>query len=166
MSMSSHAFPVGQPVTQARTAVHKARRWARTPKGLLLLLFVPLLLLGVPGQGASDLLPGVAAGIVAASAIDIAVAKRTRDRWIVPDGAILSALIVGMLLSPIEPWYVVAATSMLAITSKHLFRIGPANVFNPAALAIVASSLLFDAVQDWWGALPAHGWWGDRKSVV
>jgi Na+-translocating ferredoxin:NAD+ oxidoreductase RnfD subunit len=58
-----------------------------------------------------------------------------------------------MVLSPYEPWYVAAATSALAVASKYIIRTRAANVFNPAALAIVATFYLFDTGQSWWGAL-------------
>jgi Na+-translocating ferredoxin:NAD+ oxidoreductase RnfD subunit len=59
-----------------------------------------------------------------------------------------------MILSPQEPWYVAAATSAIAIVSKYIFRTRAANVFNPAAFAIVATFYVFDTGQSWWGALP------------
>lgn len=45
-------------------------------------------------------------------------------------------------------------TAVLAIASKHLARSYLANVFNPAALALVAAAILFGSGQSWWGALP------------
>jgi Na+-translocating ferredoxin:NAD+ oxidoreductase RnfD subunit len=40
-----------------------------------------------------------------------------------------------------------------AILSKYIFRSRSANVFNPAALAIIASFYVFHTGQSWWGAL-------------
>ena len=59
-----------------------------------------------------------------------------------------------MVLSPHEPWYVPACTSAVAIVSKYVFRTRSANVFNPAALALVVTFYVFDTGQSWWGALP------------
>ena len=42
----------------------------------------------------------------------------------------------------------------LAIVSKYLFRTRSANVFNPAAIAIVATFYVFHTTQNWWGAMP------------
>jgi Na+-translocating ferredoxin:NAD+ oxidoreductase RnfD subunit len=80
-----------------------------------------------------------------------------RGLWVVPTGGILSGLIVGLLLSPFDPGVIAPATAVLAITSKHLFRARLANVFNPAALALVLAAVLFDAGHSWWGALPDLG---------
>lgn len=54
----------------------------------------------------------------------------------------------------IAPWYVAASTSALGVVSKYLFRTRSANVFNPAALALVGTFYVFDSGHSWWGALP------------
>lgn len=150
----------GRSLASAVPGWRQVKRELRSPKGTLLLLFVPLLVLGIQDAGAGRVLPGLLTGVAAAAVIDVFVLRSLRRRWVFPDGAILSALIVAMLVSPLEPWYVVAAASVLAVTSKNLFRVGPANIFNPAALAIVVMSVRFGTVEDWWGALPSFGYWG------
>jgi Na+-translocating ferredoxin:NAD+ oxidoreductase RnfD subunit len=62
-------------------------------------------------------------------------------------------MIVAMVLRAQEPWYVPAITSAAAVLSKYLFRSKTANVFNPAALAIIGSFYVFHTGQSWWGAL-------------
>jgi Na+-translocating ferredoxin:NAD+ oxidoreductase RnfD subunit len=106
---------------------------------------------------ASSVLPGLVVGSGIAAVVDVGLARWRRGERIVPDGALLSGLIIAMVLRPQEPLYVVALTSAIAIGSKYLLRTHWSNVFNPAALAIVASSLLFDTSQSWWGALPDLG---------
>jgi len=59
-----------------------------------------------------------------------------------------------MILTPHEPWYVAACTSAVAIASKYIFRVRSTNVFNPAALGLVATFYVFHTGQSWWGALP------------
>ena len=59
-----------------------------------------------------------------------------------------------MVLTPHEPWYVPACTSAVAIASKYVARTRSANVFNPAALGLVATFYVFNTGQSWWGALP------------
>src|SRR5205823_4768114 len=44
--------------------------------------------------------------------------------------------------------------SGIAIISKYTFRTRSANVFNPAALALVVAFYVFHSGQSWWGALP------------
>ena len=66
----------------------------------------------------------------------------------------LTGMFVAMVLSPHEPWTIAAATAAVAVVSKHIFRTRSANIFNPAALGIVATFYIFDTGQSWWGALP------------
>jgi len=92
--------------------------------------------------------------VLAAGLVDLAILRWREGTWEFPSGALLTGLIVAMVLSPHEPWHVAAVTSVLAVVSKYLFRTRSANVFNPAALAIVATFYVFDTGQSWWGALP------------
>ena len=136
------------------TAVPAVRRFLRTPKGLLLLVLALLAAIAAPGPGVARVAPGLLSAVAAAAVVDLPILRIRLGRWEFPSGAVLSGLIVAMVLSPEEPWYIEAATAAIAILSKHGFRTRSANVFNPAALALVASFYLFDTGQSWWGALP------------
>jgi len=72
----------------------------------------------------------------------------------------LTGLIIAMVLSPFEPWYVLAATSAIAIASKYLIRTKAANVFNPAALSVVSGLDVWAPGRGWGGALLAGPMWG------
>ncbi|MEI9971224.1 MAG: RnfABCDGE type electron transport complex subunit D [Ignavibacteriota bacterium] len=91
---------------------------------------------------------------IVAGAIDALILRVRKKSWEFPSGAVLTAMIVAMVLRAQEPWYVVAVTAVAAVLSKYLLRARLANVFNPAALAIVASFYVFHTGQSWWGALP------------
>jgi Na+-translocating ferredoxin:NAD+ oxidoreductase RnfD subunit len=110
--------------------------------------------LAAPVEGPGRLAPGLLSSLAAAGVLDALILRAREGRWTFPDGAILSALFVTMVLSPHEPWYVAAVTTLIAVASKYLVRGRSANVFNPAAVAIVATSRIFDTGQSWWGALP------------
>ena len=128
-------------------------RFFRTPKGLLLVALTMLTALATPREGLALVAPGLAVSIGVAAVLDAAILRAVRGAWEFPSGAVLTGLIVAMILTPYEPWYVPASTSVLAILSKYLFRGRTANVFNPAALAIVITFYAFGAGEDWWGAL-------------
>ncbi len=134
-----------------------ARKFFRTPKGLLVIVFAALMAIAVPVAGASAVAPGIAGATLAAVIVDVAIVWAMRGTWSFPSGALLTGLIIAMVLSPIEPFYVPIFTSILAIVSKHLFRTRLANVFNPAAVGIVVASIIFAGGQSWWGALPTLG---------
>jgi Na+-translocating ferredoxin:NAD+ oxidoreductase RnfD subunit len=132
-------------------------RFFRTPKGLLLILFAALIALATAAVDPKTVLPGLIGGAATAAVVDVLLARWRHEKWIVPDGALLTGLIVAMVLRPQEPLYVVVVSSAVAIGSKYLLRTHWSNVFNPAALALVASSFLFVPGQSWWGALPNLG---------
>jgi Na+-translocating ferredoxin:NAD+ oxidoreductase RnfD subunit len=122
-------------------------------------VLVVLIALSAPVEGLSLVAPGLAAAIVVAGVADAVILRVIRHRitahrWEFPSGAVLSAMFVAMVLSAREPWPVVIWTSILAVVSKYALRTRAGNIFNPAALAIVASFYLFDTAQSWWGALP------------
>jgi Na+-translocating ferredoxin:NAD+ oxidoreductase RnfD subunit len=71
-----------------------------------------------------------------------------------------------MVLRAQEYWYVVAITSVAAVLSKYLLRARSANLFNPAALAIIASFYVFHTGQSWWGALPEINPWAQLVLVA
>jgi Na+-translocating ferredoxin:NAD+ oxidoreductase RnfD subunit len=136
------------------------RHFARTPKGLLIVLFAPLLAVAVASTGAALVGPLVLASALAAMAVDLPILRWRKGRWTFPDGALLTGLFVAMVLAPYEPWYVGALSSAIGVASKYLVRARHANTFNPAALALVVAYYAFGSAQGWWGALPdAHPAW-------
>src|SRR5262245_46270790 len=128
------------------------RRFLRTPKGLLLVILTVLVAVAAPAEGVRQVAPGLLGAVMVAALIDALVLRAKRRGWEFPDGAMLTALLVAMILSAQEPWYVAPATAAIAIASKYALRARTANVFNPAALGIVATFYLLDTGQSWWGA--------------
>lgn len=131
-----------------------ARRFFRTPKGLLILVLAVLTGLATSAAGFALVAPGLLGAIGTAMLVDAPILRLRHHRWEFPDGALLTGLIIAAVLSPHEPWYVTAVTAAVGIASKYAFRMRNANVFNPAALGLVATFYLFDTGQSWWGALP------------
>lgn len=129
-------------------------RFFRTPKGLLTIVLFTLLLIAAPTEGLSETWVVLTSAIGGAAFVDGIVLRYRRGEWEYPSGAVLTGAIIAMVLSPREPWYVAATASVLGVLSKYLFRIRTANIFNPAALALVIVSHLFGAGESWWGALP------------
>jgi Na+-translocating ferredoxin:NAD+ oxidoreductase RnfD subunit len=128
-----------------------------TPKGLLTLVLAAWIGLAAPGQGWRPIAIGLAAAIGAAGAIDLVVLRIRKKVWEFPSGAVLSAMIIAMVLRAQEPWYVLAFTASVAVVSKYVFRSRTANVFNPAAIALIVSFYVFHTGQSWWGALVDMG---------
>ncbi|MFA7248181.1 MAG: RnfABCDGE type electron transport complex subunit D [Dehalococcoidia bacterium] len=143
-------------VASANGTSYALRKFLRTPKGLLLPVLGLLTFAGLWTAGAAGL-ASVAVAVTVAAAVDVALAVASRGVWEFPIAAVLSGLIVALVLAPEEPLIAVGVTSGLAIVSKQFFRTRTANVFNPAALALVVAALAFSSAQSWWGALPDLG---------
>ena len=136
--------------------MHKSKilRFGKTPKGLLTIVLIALIAIAAPHESWRLVLPELVAAVAAAGAIDAIVLRYRHRRWEFPGGAVLTALIAGMVLSAQVDWYVAAVVSAVAVASKYVLRTRAANVFNPAALAIVVLFPVLHAGQSWWGALP------------
>ncbi len=126
----------------------------KTPKGLLTIILAILVALGAPREGIRMVAPGLAGAVIAAGLVDVLILRKRKKHWEFPSGAVLTAMIVTMVLRAQEPWYVTTVTAVAAVLSKYVLRSRSANLFNPAALALVASFYVFHTGQNWWGALP------------
>ena len=133
-------------------------RYARTPKGLVLIVLLILVAIASAGEGVRLVAPGLAGATAVAMLVDAPILRFREEEWLFPDGALITGLIIAMILSPHERWYLGAVTSVLAVLSKYVLRGRSANVFNPAALALVVTYYVFDTGQSWWGALPELPW--------
>jgi Na+-translocating ferredoxin:NAD+ oxidoreductase RnfD subunit len=140
--------------TVAPARVRAVTRFFRTPKGMLLLGLGTLTVVAMLGVGFAQALPDVLSAMFLAALVDMALMIVWRGDWVFPGGALLTGLIVALVLSTTESVYVAGLTAALAVASKYVFRTRWSNIFNPAALALVASSFLFGTAQSWWGALP------------
>ncbi len=130
------------------------RRYLRTPKGLVLVVLAILAAVGAAGEGLARVAPGLAAALLVAAFVDAPILRFRKGEWLFPDGALITGLIIAMILTPYEPWHLAALASGLAVVSKYAIRGRSANVFNPAALALVLTFHAFNTGQSWWGALP------------
>ena len=126
----------------------------RTPKGLLTILLAVLTLMAAPGEGAAVVAVNMGAAVLAAGVVDLVILRLRKGHWEYPSGAVLTAMIVAMVMRAQEPWHVVTLTAVVAVLSKYLLRTRQANVFNPAALALVVMFHVMPMGQSWWGALP------------
>jgi len=140
-----------------QTFQHHALRFFKSPKGLLLIILGALTVIALPKQGVEQAVPEVLAAMAIAGGLDAGAIWLRRQRSEFPSGAILTGLIIALVLRPQESLSVVMITCAIAIATKQLLRTRWSNIFNPAALALVASSFLFSTGQSWWGALPDLG---------
>lgn len=143
------------PLASSSTGVWQhAPRWLRSPKGLFTVILSLLTLPAAQHGGWGLVAPGLVAAVSVAMLLDLPLIRWRDGAWSVPDGAMLTGWLVGLVLSPHVAWPIAAATAAVGIAAKHALRVKRANVLNPAAAALVASYYLFDTGQNWWGALP------------
>ena len=130
------------------------RFFFKTPKGLLTLVLGVMIGIAARHEGVTLVAPRVFGAVLIAGVFDAIVLRLRHPRWEFPSGAVLTAMIAGMVLSVQTPWYVIPATALAGVAAKYWVRTRGANVFNPAALGIVAVFPFFHPAQNWWGALP------------
>ena len=153
-AISEHAGASASSNQGSNNTLRALKRFFKTPKGLLIIVLAVLIPIAAYGSGYAVVAPGVIAASLAAMIVDVPILRWRDKEWSFPSGALLSGLLVAMVLSPHEPWWKAAVTAVVAIVSKYIVRGRSANVFNPAALALVATFYAFDTGQSWWGALP------------
>jgi Na+-translocating ferredoxin:NAD+ oxidoreductase RnfD subunit len=129
------------------------RRWLRSPKGNLTVLLCLLLTLAAPVEGIGRLAGQLAAAVALSIGIDLGVSLVRRGAVSIPDGALITGLMVGVILVPGAPLPAVITATALAAASRHALRTSQTNLFNPAAFGLLAALLLVPAGQSWWGAL-------------
>jgi Na+-translocating ferredoxin:NAD+ oxidoreductase RnfD subunit len=134
--------------------MHRVLRFFRTPKGLLTILLGILTAIAAPGERAGAVALNMGSAVLAAGVVDLFMLRLRKHVWQFPSGAVLTAMIVTMVVRAQEHWYVPAATAAVAVLSKYAIRTRSANVFNPAAFALVLMFYVLPMGQSWWGALP------------
>ena len=145
---------------------HTAARFFRTPKGILIVLLAVLIGVAAAFEHVVQLWQGLVASVLAASLVDVPLLRWRKARWECPSGAVLTGMLVGMVMSPHEPWHVGAVVSAAAVALKYVARTRSANIFNPAALALVGAYYAFGAGHSWWGALPDVPLWVAVPALV
>ena len=76
-----------------------------------------------------------------------------RDHKIyLPSASLVTGLLIGLIIDPSKPWWIIALACLLASFSKQFIKIGSRqHIFNPAAFGIMATSLAFGTPVAWWG---------------
>lgn len=128
------------------------KQWIKSPKGYVSIVMVVCL---VTASLAALNIIGIVHGLIAvgtAIIVDVLFGLVNRKKRMIPDGAFITGLIVALILSTSTSWEVVAATVILAIVSKYVLVSRKKPIFNPAALGLLLSILIFGTGESWWGA--------------
>ncbi|GGH71044.1 hypothetical protein GCM10008014_56050 [Paenibacillus silvae] len=128
------------------------KQWIKSPKGYVSISISVCLV--IASLAALDM-KGIVHGLVAAGTaiiVDMMFGLVNRKKRLMPDGALITGLIVALILSTSTSWKVVAATVILAIVSKYVLVSRKKPIFNPAALGLLLPVLIFGTGESWWGA--------------
>jgi len=136
----------------SRTTV-PLRRWLRSPKGNVVIVLSVLAAIAIPHEGIVRAGLQVLVAVAVSTGVDVAFSLGRGDAPSLPDGALISGLMVGLIIVPGAPLTGVIVASGLAAGSKHILRVPQFHLFNPAALGLLFSLALLPAGQSWWGAL-------------
>ncbi len=105
------------------------------PRYLVLLFLTGFVVMGQELLGFFQRWDQLSVAVVAACMAEVALHRMIRKRWRLPLSALITGLGVGLLLSSHLIWPY-AVTSILAIGSKYLVRIGGTHLFNPNNAAL------------------------------
>ena len=67
------------------------------------------------------------------------------------ESPVISGLIIGLVFSSDEPWWMFVLVCLFAIGSKYLIRLKGKHLFNPAAFGVFLATVLFGASTQWKG---------------
>lgn len=144
---------MGKHAPQKRQSPSGFRKFVRTPKGLLVIVLVALMLIGSFHLSDARGILNAAIAVATALGIDAIVGLLQRRKNLFSDGGLVTALIVALVLSTTVEWYVVVATTAISVLSKHIFKTGRKPFFNPAAFGLLVSIYAFHVGESWWGDL-------------
>ncbi|MFA4819562.1 MAG: RnfABCDGE type electron transport complex subunit D [Candidatus Aenigmatarchaeota archaeon] len=117
-------------------------------KHLMIAALLILTAYGIYRYGTSNLLP-IAAITLTAAILDIAISFVKEKKFLAPESAIISGLIISLIIQGDLP--LLMGLAAIAILSKHLIRIKGKHIFNPANFALFVG-LFLPVSESWWGA--------------
>lgn len=118
---------------------------------LIIFLIIFAAYLSVANKDAAFLF-GLLVAVLSALATDFLLMSLKKEKASIDDSSVISALIIGFVLSSLAPWRLFSLASIFAVASKHIIRFNRRHIFNPAGLGICLAVLLFGGFTKWNGA--------------
>jgi Na+-translocating ferredoxin:NAD+ oxidoreductase RnfD subunit len=131
----------------------------KSPKGIVLITLAFLSSIGTFYSGGSSGIQNIALAMITGVLLDYVVMYVMNRPFRFPDGAVITGLIIGGILSPAVPWYYVMITTIIALLSKHILKDRRKPFFNPAAVGLFVSAALFSTGESWWSGLSMTPVW-------
>lgn len=91
--------------------------------------------------------------VAAVSLFDYVVSFIRHKKGVITMSAVVTGLLIGLIFDDHAGLLPLAAACLIAVLGKQLLAFGDhRHIFNPAALGILISSLVFNRPVAWWGA--------------
>ncbi len=115
-------------------------KFLKDKKNLVILLLSILFLIRASGEDIRFFF-WILTGIFLCGFSDFLINSLFLKKAILPKSALISGFIVSGILDFRQPWFVLAAFSLLAVLSKHIIKFKGNHVFNPANFALFLAAL-------------------------
>jgi len=122
---------------------------------LILFLFVFLVLVSLWEKDSNFFIKSIIAVLATVAAEGLCFFIKSRS-FKLTQSSLITGLIIGFVLSSSQEWWLFLLAGFLAIILKHLIRFDGKHIFNPAALGIFLTVVIFNKAAQWHGAY----WWG------
>lgn len=94
--------------------------------------------------------------------LDVVYTKIRYKKWYWPSASFVTGFLVGLIIDPKEPIWIIGLAVLAAFLSKQFIGVGlRQNIFNPAAFGIMTVSLAFGTPVAWWGVA-----WGKLPLLI
>lgn len=94
--------------------------------------------------------------------LDVVYTRIRFKKWYWPSASVVTGLLIGLIIDPKEPLWIIGLAVFLAFISKQFIGTGlRQHIFNPAAFGIMTVSLAFGAPVAWWGVA-----WGKLPFLI
>lgn len=98
----------------------------------------------------SFLYPLLAVGLM--TTLDVVYTRLRFKKWYWPSASFVTGFLIGLIIDPREPLWVIALAVLAAFVSKQFIGSGlRQHIFNPAAFGIMTVALVFGVPVAWWG---------------
>lgn len=95
--------------------------------------------------------------LVVTVGVDLLIVRLRFKKWLFSPSSLVTGCIIGLVVDPLSPWFVVLSAALFASFSKQFIGVGrKQHMFNPAAFGIFVTAALFDRPVAWWAA--SWGW--------
>lgn len=137
----------------------RLQRFMKTPKAYGLGGLILLTVAGSRTAYGAHAIPHAIIAVMTAVIFDALVARVLGRKVTFSTGGVITAMIVADVLSSMTPVYLIVIATVLALSSKHLLKQGRKPLFNPAAVGLLVTALVFSAAESWWAAMPNDPIW-------